>query len=84
MENIISRAPFGHTPNDSGSGLQPLLAAYTPPLRIAMKGRGPFIHPPELLSLYAGSLKLSFSGEFLSNYRPSQEAPCCARTMSSK
>ena len=37
-KNIISRAPFGHTPNDTGSGLQPLLAAYMPPLRILPEG----------------------------------------------
>ena len=29
-----------------GSGLQPLLAAYTPPLRMAQEGAGrPFLHP---------------------------------------
>ena len=32
--------------HDSGSGLQPLLAAYTPPLRMAQEGAGrPFLHP---------------------------------------
>ena len=37
-ENIISRAPFGHTPNDKGSNMLLLLAAYMPPLRIAYEG----------------------------------------------
>ena len=42
---IRTRASFGHTGSDIGSGLQPLLAPHMSPLRIAMKGRGPFKHP---------------------------------------
>ena len=37
-KSIISRAPFGHTPNGKGSEMLSLLAPYMPPLRIAMKG----------------------------------------------
>ena len=39
--------------HDSGSGLQPLLAAYTPPLRMAQEGAGrPFLPPPQKCSLF--------------------------------
>ena len=48
MENIISRAPFGHTPNDSDSSVPLLLAPYTPLLRIAMKGLRPLQASPWL------------------------------------
>ena len=48
-EYIISRAPFGHTPNDTGSGLQPLLAAYMPPLRISLKGLRPLQTSPGIV-----------------------------------
>ena len=44
---IISRAPFGHTPNDTGSNTLLLLAAYMPPLRIAMKGLRPLHTTPQ-------------------------------------
>ena len=47
--------------HDSGSGLQPLLAAYTPPLRMAQEGTcRPFLHPRR--SVFNLSLNLAAQG----------------------
>ena len=63
-ENIISRAPFGHTPNDKGSEMLSLLAAYMPPLRISYEGAA----APSQAVLSRGTH--NFTKQFLENNTP--------------
>src|SRR5699024_10621738 len=65
--------------HDSESGLQPLLAAYTPPLRMAQEGaRRPFLHPRGGVSSL--SIRASAKGPGpLALFRLSQQPETVAR-----